>query len=62
MIFYTILIFFLKVSERADDDVSMHSVSEGNESEMDELESDFEADGAVCSGFTCIYHVNKYTN
>lgn len=32
----------LQVSEHPDEDVSMHSASAGEESEMDELESDVE--------------------
>jgi SWI/SNF-related matrix-associated actin-dependent regulator of chromatin subfamily A member 5 len=32
----------IQVSERPDEDASMHSASEGEESEMDELESDVE--------------------
>ena len=35
------------MSERPDEDVSLHSASDGQESEMDELESDVEEEQPV---------------
>lgn len=45
---YKLSSFFKKVSERPDDeDVSMHSASDREESEVDELETDVEAPDTV---------------